>query len=254
MDTVNEWLWTAPVAAQIGLGWRILRSGRVRRYPLLLAFVAAVILIAVFLVSAESVFHPRAYAKFWVAGMVLYWSLTALALTEACTGSLKAYPRFGQVGSVIIRSVLIITGLGIAGLLFLAPASWTSQFSRFLQAQGHIVQGSLALLGLSVLAFAHWARLALEGNSRLVLVALTVFCAGETAMASGVLGASSRWVFYVGIAWATLCWSTMAVCWSAAPEPAEVRAPEPEEAWTAAGGLARMRSTNDHLSDLLRRG
>lgn len=254
MESLNPWLWMLPVAAQLAVVGRVIASGRVRRHPLFLAFTLASVGIVVATVVLANMLTPRTYAKFWVAGFVITWSLTALALTEACVHSLQQFPRFGQVASQIVRSILVLTGLLIVGLLFLAPVSWTSGFLQFFQAQGHLVAGSLAFLGLSVLGFARWARLRVDGNGKVIVTVLTIFCAGEALMASGVISFLHDLIFYGGIAWSTLCWGAMAAMWSSAPEPAEPRPPAPLQSWDEATDLAQLRSTNDQLSNLLRRG
>ncbi|MEZ5395985.1 MAG: hypothetical protein R2724_24670 [Bryobacterales bacterium] len=215
--------------------------------------VASVLIVIATVVLAKTL-PSRTYANVWVAGFILSWSLMALALTEASVTSLQRFPKFGQVASMIVRTILVVTGLLIVGLLFFAPAPWTSGFFRFLQAQGHLVQSSMALLGVSMLGFTRWARLRMSGNGKLIVTVLTIFCIGEALMASGVIASLTPWMFYAGIAWSTRCWGALAWMWSSAPEPAERPLPPTGGAWGAREDLEQMRSTNDHLSDLLRRG
>jgi hypothetical protein len=254
MGIVNQWLWLLPALAQSAVAVRVIASGAARQYILLLALMLTSVALAVFGSFGEMWVGARSYAFFWVAAYVWSWSFTALALTEACTRSLQSYPRFAQVGHRIAQTVLTATGLLIAGWLLFAPRSWAPHFLLFLQAQGHLVHASLAVLGLSVIIFAKWSRLRLRTNASRTMTILTVFCIGEAILGSGVSAAWPSMAFYLGIVWASTCWSTLAATWSASEAAVAADDRCADEIISVAPELAQMESTNNRLTDLLRRG
>ena len=240
------------VLAQLALLARLLASSAWRRHKFLFClacFSSAAIAagnVGYGLLSTSN------YARLWLTNYLAICSLVALALTEACTLSLERYDRFGEVGRRIIRAILIASSLMIFAALFVLPSATAKSFWSYLQAQAYLIQGSLALLGLSVLAFARWARLRLSRNARMTIVVLTLLCAVDGLLGSGISGSWGSFSFTFGILWSAGCWLYLALRWSPQPEPAPVANPAADRAMIAPE-LARMAALNRGLVELVRR-
>ena len=254
MDDINGFLWLLPVLAQLAVLVRIASSRKAPRYPILFLFLVALVTIGSIGNLAHGLFSRNAYSTFWVSACVASWSLAALALTEVSTRSIESYERFSAIGNRVIQTVLVASGLVILGSLFVAPASWNEQFLQYFQAQGYLVQGSLALLGLSVLTFVWAAGLKLHVNARSAMKAITVFCAGEAVLGAGISAEWPSTAFYVGISWSTVCWGSLALVWKNRPESANVGPRRPLDEKAAASMLANMESASRGLTGMIRRG
>ena len=253
MDDLIHWLWLLPLTALILAGLRVAVSADRKRHPFLLFLVGATVSTILLGNWAASAWSMKAYSRFWVVAYVVVWSLTALALTEACTRSLERYPHFGRIGRKIINAALMLSGAAIGGWFLVAPQNLVSQFYQFLQAQGYIAQGSLALLGLSIWCFASWAQLKLPVNSRRGMRILTIFCIGETALGVGVGAGLPAWAMYAGVAWTTTCWAALAILWQRQPDESWIDSSQLDRE-QAASVLAEMEKTNRGLAGVLRRG
>jgi hypothetical protein len=253
MGDLLNWLWLLPVGALALAAVRVATSKDAGRHPFFLLLIAATAATILFGNWASLALSVKFYARFWLVAYVAVWSLTALALTEACTRSLERYQRFGQIGRRIIHSVLILSGAISGGWFFIAPQELVSEFFQFFQTQGYIAQGSLAVLGLSIWCFASWAHLKLPVNSRRGMRILTIFCVGETALGVGVGVEWPSVAFYIGIAWTTICWVTLAALWQRQTDESWVDSSSLDQE-QAASVLAEMEETNRGLAGALRRG
>ncbi len=254
LKSVTEWLWLVPVLALLAAGFRILYTGNARKYPLLLALICVTVLTSIAAQVASAALDPVLYSRLWVAAYVAIWSFTALALTEVCTKSFEPYEEFGRIGQKIIQGVLIATGIMIASWLLLAPRGWASRFLDFFQSEAYLVQSSLALLGVSVWMFVSWARLRLGPNARLAMTAITVFCAGEALLGSGISAEWPSMAFYIGIGWTTLCWGAIAVLWVRQPAEAAVKLRQSSDQVAAQSAVSDLETTNAGLAGIVRRG
>ena len=251
MGDLDRWLWVLPVTALVVTALRVSSSSEARKHRLLLLLIVATAVTILFGNFAKQILGMKSYAQFWVAAHGVIWALTALAITEACVRSLEPYEHFGRIGRRIINIVLFSTGLLLVAWLLIIPVAFAS---RFTQSQGYLVQGSLALLGLSIWGFANWAQLKLPFNSRLAMTAITVFCLGETLLGSGVPAKWPSLAFYIGIFWTTVCWGALAIRWAHRPEEVIAGPRRPLDDVAAASILAGMESTNSGLAQVVRRG
>jgi hypothetical protein len=254
MDAVNNFLWVLPLLAQLSVLAVMLVDRSARQYPFLFSLVLTLFTVGLGGNLLYKALAPIPYSRFWVAGFVVGWSVTALALTEVGARSFEPYQRFAKLGHAIVQGVLAGSGILILGSLFIAPRAWTMRFYEFFQTQGYLVQGSLALLGFSVLAFAWLVGLKLRPDARLVVKVITVFCTGEAALGSGVSGAWPSASFYLGILWSTACWTTFAWLWARRPVEAHVGPRPPLDEEEAAAILNQMKARNSGLADMIRRG
>ena len=252
MDGIVGWLWILPVAALVVTGFRVGLGANASRHRFLLLLIVATAAAIAFGNLAQSVISIRTYSRFWLVAYVAVWSLTALALTEACTRSLEPFERFGRIGQRIINGVFCLSGLIIGGWFLAAPQNLVGQFFSFFQTQGYLAQGSLALMGLSIWTFSRIAGLKLPKSSSRSMIALTTFCCGETLLGSGLSAEWPSWAFYVGIAWTTCCWGALAILW--VPQIDAKRVTTPPDPSKVASVLADLEDTNRGLAGLLRRG
>ena len=253
MTDFVDWLWVLPAMALIMAGIRVSYSADAAKHRFLLLLIAATTFTILLGNLASVELSIRSYARFWLVAYVAVWSLTALALTEACTRSLERYEHFGRIGRRIINTVLCLGGASIGGWLLVAPQELVAHFFRFFQTQGYFAHGSLVVLGLSIWIFSRWARLKLPVNSRRSMMTLTVFCLGETALGAGVTAEWPSMSFYLGIAWTTICWVVLAALWVRRPQESEI-GDQALDAAQAAAVLAEMESTNRGLAGVFRRG
>ena len=253
MHGLAESLWLFPVFAQIALAARLLTASAGRQHPLLLCLALCLPAFTLIANLAYGRIGEIAYFHYWIASYLAVCSLIALALTEACTRSLQGYDRFGEAGRRIIRAILIASGMGILTLLFVVSDNAAARFQTYLQAQAHLVQGSLALLGASVWAFAKWARLRLTFNARMTMIVLTLLCAMDGLLGSGISATWGSASFLLGILWSAGLWTYLAVRWTNQPETVRAHRGIAETA-EAAPALAEMEAANRHLEDLVRRG
>jgi hypothetical protein len=261
MGEAVKYLWVLPLLAQLTALVVMIADRSVRRYPLLFSLLLTLFTVGVGGNILYRVLAPIPYSRFWVAGFVIGWSLTGLALTEVCTRSFESHPHFAKIAHRIIQTVFGVSGLAVLGSLVVGPGAWVRQFYDFFQAQGYLVQGSLATLGFSILLFAWIVGLKLRPDARLVVKVITIFCAGEAILGSGISAAwpSTRvpwpsFAYYVGVGWSTACWATFAWLWARRPVEKETGPRIAMDERSAANLLDQLESTNSRLADVIRRG
>lgn len=253
MDGVHQWMWLSIVAAQAVAAVRVAVGRPSGKHVFLLALLVSMIFFETVLNLAHGGLTRTGYLRVWLGMYLTNFGLLAMALTEACAHSIEGYERFGEAGRRLIRSVLIASGIGMLLLLFLLPDSLARNYVTYFQAQAYLGQGSLALLGIGLLAFAKWARLRLHRNAQLTMIVLTGLCAAEGLLGSSM---SSEWQsvrIYAGILTTVLFWGLLVTRWSSQPEPVRSAIPERDHG-RAVPGLGRLEAMNRQLSEWARRG
>jgi len=246
-------MWLLPAFAHGAATTRVALDASRKKHAFLIALALSMLIFEAIGNLAHDRMTSSAYFRFWIASYLVTFSLVALALTEACSRSVESYERFGEAARRIIRFILVSSGIAMVGLLFFLPDSLAKHYVPYFQAQAYLGQGSLALLGLGLLAFAHWARLRLHRNAKLTIIVISCLCALECLLGSTISAAWPSMRVYVGISGALLLWGTLILLWSNEPDVRRNTGSGagPEH---VAPALARMAAMNRQLDELVRRG
>lgn len=183
-------LWYAGPAAKAVAAYRLARTGLVRRFPALWAFLVASALQSALLISVQH--NPERYAYIYSYTSVMMLLMETFAIVGVFWVVTEKYPNFGRPGTMLLSGLAIIGVLACWMTRFLAvPPHWSGFWQIAMLTQRYVALVMIVMLTGSRILLPIVPRIPIRASARRASDILTIhalFGLASSAMTVGTAG------------------------------------------------------------------